>query len=192
MILLISLWGSSIRGPRMPRWFIRALLLVLLVVSVDPTGMLRARARHGADIERTVQYLLWSRGVDYLETKDDGVLKSMLFASPSCAEPLLVVPSPRTFDSNTLLKVMGAPGDVHRFAYLTRVSEREARYSFFVEHLKHSALGLIAMTPYQADGMMLLIDEPQGCKALSTIDWSLVWRSDYRIEVARNEGLPSQ
>jgi hypothetical protein len=176
----------------MPRWIIRGLLLVLLVVSVDPAGILRARARHGADIESAVLYLLAREGMIYRETRDDGVLKSMLFALPSCAKPLVVVPSPRTFDSNTLLKRVGAPDDVHRFVYLTRVSEQEARYSFFLEHLKHSALGLIAMTPYQADGMMLLINEPQGCKASPAIDWSLVWRSDYRIEVARNAGLPIQ
>jgi|SRR5579862_875925 len=175
----------------MRRWVIRGLLFVLLVVSIDPTGILRARARPGADIERTVQYLLAREGLIYRETLDDGVLRSMLFSSPSCAKPLLVVPSPRTFDSDTLLSAVGARGDVHRFAYLTRISEKEMRYSFFLEHLKHSALGLIAMTPYQADGIMLLINEPQGCKT-PAIDWSLVWRSDYRIEVARDAGLPIQ
>jgi hypothetical protein len=170
----------------MNRWVIRALLFVLLLASVDPSGILRSRAERGANIETTVRSLLARNGMTYRETRTDGVLKSMLFDWPSCGEPLQVVPSPRTFDSNTLLNAVGAPGDVHYFAYLSRASEHETRFSFFIEHLKHSALGLIAMTPYQADGMMLMISEPSGCNTMPRVDWSLVWKTDYRLRVARD------
>jgi hypothetical protein len=170
----------------MNKWVIRGLLFILLLASVDPGGLLRARAERGADIETTVRYLLAHHGMTYRETKSDGVLKSMLFDWPSCREPLRVVPAPRTFDSNTLLNAVGAPGDVHQFAYLGRASEHETRFSFFLEHLKHSALGLIAMTPYQADGTMLMINEPQGCITMPRVDWSLAWDTDYRLRVARD------
>jgi hypothetical protein len=170
----------------MNRWLVRCLLFVLLLASVDPGGLLRIRAERGADIETTIRYLLARNGLTYRETKSDGVLASMLFDWASCGEPLQVVPAPRTFDSNTLLNAIGARGDAHYFAYLSRASEHETRFSFFLEHLRHSALGLIAMTPYQADGTMLMISEPQGCKTMPRIDWSLVWETDYRLRVARD------
>jgi hypothetical protein len=170
----------------MNRWVVRCLLFILLLASVDPGGLLRVRAERGADIETTVRYLLAGGGLAYRETRSDAVLKSMLFDWPSCGDPIQVVPAPRTFDSNTLLNAVGARGDVHHFAYLSRASEHETRFSFFLEHLKHSALGLIAMTPYQADGTMLMISEPQGCKTMPPVDWSLAWKADYRLRVARD------
>jgi hypothetical protein len=170
----------------MNKWVIRGLFFVLLLASVDPIGLLRARAERGADIETTVRYLLARDGMTYRGIKNDGVLKSLLFDWPLCSKPLQVVPAPRTFDSNTLLKAVGEPGDIHYFAYLSRASAHETRFSFFLEHLKHSALGLIAMTPYQADGMMLMISEPKGCKAAPRVDWSLAWQTNYRLRVARD------
>lgn len=170
----------------MTRWVIRGLLFTLLLASVDPGGLLRTSVERGADIETTIRSLLARNGMTYRETKTDGVLKSMFFDWPSCGEPLQVVPSPRTFDSTTVLNAVGAPGDVHRFAYLSRASEHETRFSFFLEHLKHNALGLIAMTPYQADGVMLMINEPQDCKTMPRVDWSLAWETDYRLRVARD------
>lgn len=170
----------------MRSWFIRGLLLTLLLASVDPVGLLRARAERGADIETTVRHLLARDGMTYRETKSNGVLKSMTFWLSACLEPLQVYPSPRTFDLIAVLNAVGAPGDIHRFAYLSRVSQNATRFSLFLEHMKHSALGLIAMTPYQPDGMMLMIDEPHGCKSIPHIDWSQVWRTDYRLQVERD------
>jgi hypothetical protein len=168
----------------MNRWVVRCLLFVLLLASVDPGGLLRARVERGANIETAVKYLLARDGMTYRETRSDGVLESMIFDWPSCSEPFQVVPAPRTFDSTTLLNAVGAPGDLHQFAYLSLASEHETRFSFFLEHLKHSTLGLIAMTPYQADGIMLMINKPQACKTMPRVDWSLAWDTAYRLKVA--------
>ena len=131
--------------------------------------------------------------MSYRETRGlpGDALKSMVFDGPSCHEPLLVVASPRRFDGSALFDRVGAPGDVHFFAYLSRVSEEGARLSFFVEHLKHSALALLGMTSYQPDGMMLLITGPRGCLNVPRTEWSLVWKTDYRLSVVRDLDLPA-
>jgi hypothetical protein len=171
----------------MRSWAIRGLLLALLVASVGLGAKLSSRAERGADLQTAVRALLTENGLTYRETKNvarDSLI-SMLFAVPSCAEPLQVVPTPRTFDATAFFDRIGAPGDIRFFAYLDRISAREDRFSFFLEHLKHSALGLFALTPYQADGMMLMVSEPRNCAKLPRIDWSVVWRRDYRTAVAR-------
>jgi len=163
-------------------------LFALLLASVDIGQFLRTRAEHGADIEPVVRHLLTGYGMSYRETRrfSGGALNSMVFDAPSCDEPLQVVPSPRTFDASSLFDRVGAPGDVRFFAYLSKVSEQGDRLSFFLEHLKHSSLGLVAMTPYQPDGMMLMISEPRRCTNVPRVAWSLVWRTDYRLSVARD------
>ena len=116
----------------------------------------------------------------------------MVFDAPSCGAPLLVVASPRRFDGSALFDRVGAPDDVHFFAYLSRVSQQQERFSFFVEHLKHSALALLAMTSYQPDGMMLMITEPRGCSNVPHTEWSQVWKTDYRLSVVRDLDLSRQ
>ena len=172
----------------MNRWVVRGLLLVLLLASVELGEFLRPRAERGVDIETAVRHLLTRYGMSYRETRGlpGEALKSMVFDEPSCDEPLLVVPSPRTFDARALFDRVGAPGDVHFFAYLSQLSEQGDRLWFFLEHLKHSVLGLFAMTPYWPDGMMLMITEPRGCKSLPRAAWSVVWKTDYRLSVARD------
>ena len=171
----------------MNKWVIRSLLLVLLVASVNLRAFVRTAHEPGADTETAVKELLAGYGFSYRETRSfpDGVLKSLVFDAPSCGDPIQVAVSPRTADASTDYNRLGAPGDVRLFAYLSKISEQEARFSFFVEHLKHSALGLIAMTPYRPDGMMLTISEPRGCKNLPPVPWSRVWEADYRVGVAR-------
>ena len=176
----------------MHKWIFRTAFFVLLLASIEPDIILHARAERAersADIETTVRYLLTHEGMTYRGTRifSGGALKSIIFDVPSCNEPVQVVPTPRTFDASALFDRVGAPNDVRLFVYLSRVSEQESRFSFFLEHLKHNALGLIALTPYQPDGMMLLISEPQSCKTLPPIYWPLVWQTDYRIKVARKE-----
>jgi len=178
----------------MNKWIVRGLLLALLLASVNLGEFVRSRAGRGADIDSTVKHLLTHAGMSYRETRGlpGEALKSMVFDRPSCQEPLLVVASPRTFDGSALFDRVGAPGDVHFFAYLSRVSEQGARFSFFVEHLKHSVLALLAMTSYQPDGMMLMITEPRGCSNVPRTEWSLVWKTDYRLSVARDLDLSRQ
>ncbi len=172
----------------MNRWLIRGLLFALLLASVDLGGFLRTHVERGADIETAVRHLLTSYGMTYRETRSfsGDALKSTIFDVPLCDEPLQVVATPRTFDASPLFDRVGEPGDVRLFAYLSRVSEQEDRFSFFLEHLKHSLLGVVAMTPYQPDGMMLMISEPRGCTNVPDVAWSLVWKTDYRLSVARD------
>ena len=172
----------------MNKWIIRGLLLALLLASVNLGEFVRTRAGRGADIDSAVKHLLTHSGMSYRETRGlpGEALKSMVFDGPSCHEPLLVVASPRRFDGSALFDRVGAPGDVHFFAYLSRVSEEGARLSFFVEHLKHSALALLGMTSYQPDGMMLLITGPRGCSNVPRTEWSLVWKTDYRLSIVRD------
>jgi hypothetical protein len=172
----------------MNRWLIRGLLFALLLASVDLGGFLGSRVERGADTETSVRHLLAHYGMSYRETRSfsDGALTSMIFDVPLCDEPLQVAPSPRTFDASPLFDRVGAPGDIRLFAYLSQVSEREDRFSFFLEHLKQSLLGVVAMTPYQPDGMMLMISEPRGCTNVPDVAWSLVWKTDYRLSVARD------
>ena len=171
----------------MRSWAIRGLLLALLVASVGLGANLSSRAERGANLEDAVKRLLTDNGLTYRKTENvaQDALRSMRFDVPSCARPLQVVPTPRTFDATAFFDRVGEPGDVRFFAYLGRISVAQDRFSFFLEHLKQSALGLLAMTPYQADGMMLMVSEPRDCASLPRIDWSLAWRRDYRKTVAR-------
>jgi hypothetical protein len=166
-------------------------LLVASVATRESTG---AAPEGGADIKTTTIHLLTHQGMQYRETRSffDGSLESMLFDLPSCDEPLQVIPTPRTFEAMPLFDQVGAPGDKRRFAYLSQMSEEGGRLWAFLEHVKHRSLELIAMTHYRPDGLMLMISEPRGCKSAPNIDWSLIWKTEYRLSIARNPNPPRQ
>ncbi len=173
----------------MRKWVIRGLLAVLLVVSVDLHAFLGIGAERSVSIETAVKQLLADRGLSFRKSQSfSDTLTSMLFAVPSCSEPLQVIVTPRTFDAQAVLDRISAPDDIRVFAYLSRASEQGARFSFFLEHLKESALGLIAMTSYQTDGMMLVINEPSSCKTVPQVPWAQVWKTAYRERIAREAG----
>lgn len=172
----------------MNRWAIRGLLFVLLIVLpalLNFSGVLPTPTA-GTDIDATVTHLLASRGMPYRGARSfsGGSLKSLRFELASCAEPLQVIPTARGFEARALFDKVGRPGDVRFFAYLGKVSNEASDSWTFREHLKHRLLESLWLSPYQIDGLMLLINTPKDCD-LPRLDWSLVWNKAYRRSVAQ-------
>jgi hypothetical protein len=166
------------------RWVIRVLLFGLLIVLPAALDVSRAAPTIGADINATVIHLLAGQGVPYRETRSfsGGSLTSLLFGLPGCAEPLQVIPTNHAFEARRLFDKVSEPGDVRLFAYLGKVSKEERDEWTFVEHLKYRFLELFLLSPYQVDGVMLMIVTPKDCDA-PRINWSLAWNAEYRRSI---------
>jgi hypothetical protein len=137
------------------------------------------------DINDAILHLMASRGFSYAGTTtfEEGALNSMAFDSPFCRRPLQIVPTERTFEANALFDNVGASGDARIFAYLGVVSRWANRRDLFFEHFEQRALELVSMSPYQIDSKMVMISEPEGCDIASRIDWTMLWKRDYRSRV---------
>jgi hypothetical protein len=116
----------------------------------------------------------------------------MAFDSPRCGRPLQVAPTARTFEAYTLFDQIGAPGDARSFAYLDRVTRQADSRGMFFEHVKQRALELAGMMSFQPDGLMVMISEPEGCDIASSIDWTMLWRKDFRSRVASGRTASSR
>jgi hypothetical protein len=146
-------------------------------------------------IDEAVMNFMASRGFSFKRTTDvDGeLLNSMVFDSPSCGRPLQVAPTSRNFQAKTLFDHVGAAGDARFFAYLGLITQRDDSRGMFIEHLEQRALELLGLSSYELDSMMLVISEPAGCDIAWRIDWSTLWKKDFRSHLAKNDkSAPSQ
>ncbi len=57
----------------------------------------------------------------------------------------------------------------------------------FIEHLKQRALELLGLSSYELDSMMVVISEPAGCDIASRIDWSTLWKKDFRSHIVNDK-----
>ena len=130
-----------------------------------------------------------ARGFSFKRTIDvDGeLLNLMVFDAPSCARPIQVAPTSRNFQAKALFDHIGAADDARFFAYLGLITLREDSRSMFIEHLKQRALELAGLSSYELDSMMVVISEPAGCDIASRIDWSTLWKKDFRSHIARDK-----
>jgi hypothetical protein len=181
-------------APGMNNWIVRTLLLGLLLCS----GVVRATVANDAGatvpLKEAILGLMARRGLSFAggSSIEGGTLVSMAFATPSCNRPLVVTPTSRTFQAKALFEQIGAPGDARSFAYLGRVSRRQDSRDMFFEHLKQRALELLGMTSYEPDSIMVMISEPEGCDLASRIDWTMLWKKDFRSRVASDMTASNQ
>ncbi len=145
-------------------------------------------------LDEAVMNLMANRGFSFKGTIDtDGeLLKPMVFETPSCGRPLQVAPTSRNFQAKTLFDHIGAAGDARFFAYLGRITQRDDSRGMFIEHLKQRALELLGLSSYELDSMMVVISEPAGCDIALRIDWSTLWKKDFRSRLAKDKPAPSQ
>jgi hypothetical protein len=178
----------------MSRWVVRSLLLVLLLTSVAFRETFRSDAEVGVDIEEAVRQMLTHHGMSYRQTKNisDGLLEAMIFDVPSCGEPIQVIPTFRMLGTSALFDRVGRSGDARFFAFLSLFSEQYDRFRFTMEHVKYHFLDLFGVTPYQLDAKMLIIIAPRNCADVAILDWSLVWKTDYRRSIARERNASRQ
>lgn len=169
----------------MNKWVVRSFLFVMLVTVPAILAIFTTVPMVNVDIKTTVTQLLAKQGLRYRETRSfsDGSLISMLFELPKCAEPLQVIPTSNSFEARGLFDKAARPEDTRLFAYLGKVSREQSDRWTFREHLKHRLLELLSLSPYEDDRQMLLIVTPKDCN-LPQIDWSLVWRTNYRRSIA--------
>ena len=140
-------------------------------------------------IDDALMNFMASRGFSFKGTIDsDGeLLKPMVFDTPSCGRPLQVAPTFRNFQAKALFDHVGAVGDARYFAYLGLITQREDSRGMFIEHLEQRALELLGLSSYELDSMMVVISEPAGCDIASRMDWSTLWKKDFRSHIAKDK-----
>ena len=180
--------------PGMNNWIVRGLLLGLLLSSITIRATLGNDAGMTVPVNEVVLHLMASRGFSYRGTTniENDALVSMVFDTPYCSRPLQVVPTARTLQAYTFFDQIGAPGDARSFAYLGQVSRQADSRGMFFEHVKQRALELVGMMSYQPDGIMVMISEPEGCDIASRIDWTMLWKKDFRSRVASDRKASNQ
>ncbi|HEY8136681.1 MAG TPA: hypothetical protein VIF61_02495 [Methylocystis sp.] len=173
----------------MNNWLVRGLLLALLLCSAATKATSQNDVGGNVHIEEAVRNFMISRGFSFKRTIDvDGeLLTPMVFDAPSCGRPLQVAPTSRNFQARTLFDHVGAAGDARFFAYLGLITQREESRGMFIEHLKQRALELLGLSSYELDSMMVVISEPAGCDIASRIDWSTLWKKDFRSHIAKDK-----
>jgi hypothetical protein len=178
----------------MNNWIARGLLLGLLLSSAIIKGTSGNDPGASVPIKEAVLHLMGSRGFSYRGTTsiENDALNSMVFDTPYCNRPLQVVPTFINFQAYTFFDQIGAPGDARSFAYLDQVSRQVDSRGMFFEHVKQRALKLVGMMSYQPDGTMVMISEPEGCDITSRIDWTMLWKKDFRSRVASDRTVSSQ
>jgi hypothetical protein len=180
--------------PGMNNWIVRGLLLGLLLSSITIRATLGNDAGVSVPIEESVLHFMASRGFSYRGTNsiiDGEALDVMVFDTPSCGRPLQVAMS-SAFRTNAFFDHIGAPDDARIFAYLDRVSRQADSRGMFFGHAKQRALELVGMMSYEPDGMMVMISEPEGCDIASRIDWTMLWKKDFRSRVASDRAASRQ
>jgi hypothetical protein len=175
-------------------WIVRGLLLGLLLSSITVRATMGNDAGASATIDEAILRLMASQGLSYRGTNNiaNGALVSMVFDAPHCSRPLQIVPTARTMEAYTFFDQIGAPGDARSFAYLDRVWRQADSRGMFFEQVKQRALELIGKMSYQPDGLMAMISEPEGCDIASRIDWTMLWKRDFRSRVASDRTAPSR
>ena len=178
----------------MNNWLVRGLLLALLLCSAAVKATSQNDVGGNVHIDEAVMNFMASRGFSFKQTVDlDGELLSpMVFDALSCGRPLQVAPTSRNFQAKTLFDHVGAAGDARFFAYLGLITQRDDSEGFFIEHLKQRALELMGLSSYELDSMMVVISEPPGCDIASRIDWSTLWKKDFRSHIAKDKLAASQ
>ncbi len=178
----------------MNNWLVRGLLLALLLCSTAIKATSQNDVGRNVHIDEAVMKFMASRGFSFKRTIDvDGeLLGPMVFDTPSCGRPLQVAPTSRNFQARTLFDHVGAVGDARFFAYLGLITQREDSRGMFIEHLKQRALELLGLSSYELDSMMVVINEPAGCDIASRIDWSTLWKKDFRSRLAKDKPAASQ
>jgi hypothetical protein len=168
-------------------------MLGLLLSSIAVRTTVGNAAGASVPIGEAILGLMAARGFSYAGSSvvDGDALVSMAFATPSCDRPLQIAPTLRNFQAKALFGQVGASSDARSFAYLGRVSRRQESRGMFFEHLKQRALELVGMTPYELDSMMVMISEPEGCDIASRIDWSSLWKKDFRSRLASDKTAPA-
>jgi hypothetical protein len=177
----------------MSNWLVRGLLLALLLCSAAIKATSQNDVGGNVHIDEAVMNFMANRGFSFKRTIDiDGeLLDPMAFETPSCGRPLQVAPTSRNFQAKPLFDHVGAAGDARFFAYLGLITQRDDSRGMFIEHLKQRALELLGLSSYELDSMMVVISEPAGCDIASRIDWSTVWRKDFRSHIAKDKPAPS-
>ena len=173
----------------MNNWLVRGLLLALLLCSIAIKATSQNDGGEIAHLDDAVMNFMASQGFSFKGTSDaDGeLLKPMVFDTPSCGHPLQVAPTSRNFQAKTLFDHVGAAGDARYFAYLGLITQREDSRAMFIEHLKQRALELLGLSSYELDSMMVVISEPAGCDIASRIDWSTLWKKDFRSHIVNDK-----
>ena len=173
----------------MSNWLVRGLLLALLLCSAAIKATSQNDVGENTHIDEAVMNFMASRGFSFKRTIDiDGeLLNPMVFDTPSCGRPIQVAPTSRNFQAKTLFDHIGAAGDARFFAYLGLITQREDSQSMFIEHLKQRALELLGLSSYELDSMMVVISEPAGCDIASRIEWSTLWKKDFRSHIAKDK-----
>jgi hypothetical protein len=178
----------------MNNWIVRGLLLALLLGSVAIKVVWENDGGQDVRLEEAIMKFMASRGFSFKGTIDaDGeLLKPMVFGAPSCGRPLQVAPTSRTFQARALFDHLGSAGDARFFAYLGLITQREDGRGMFIEHLKQRALELLGLSSYELDSTMVVISEPAGCGINSRLDWSTLWKKDFRSRLAKDKPTASQ
>jgi hypothetical protein len=170
------------------------MLFALLSCSVAIKATWGSDGGENAPIEDAVVDFMTSRGFSFKGVVDaDGeLLKPMVFASPSCGPTLKVTPTSRNFQAKALLDHVGGAGDQRYFAYLGLITQWDGSRDMFFEHVKQRALEFLGLSPYDLDSAMVMINEPAGCDIVARIDWSTLWKKDFRARVAKEKLATSQ
>jgi hypothetical protein len=178
----------------MNNWLVRGLLVALLLCSAAIKATSQNDGGKNVRIEEAVMNFMASRGFSFNRTIDvDGeLLNAMVFDTPSCGRPLQVAATSRNFQARTLFDHVGAADDARFFAYLGLITQRDDSRGMFIEHLKQRALELLGLSSYELDSMMVVISEPAGCDIASRIDWSTLWKKDFRSHVAKDKPAASR
>jgi hypothetical protein len=164
-------------------------LLALLLCSAAIKATSQNDVGENVHIDEAVMNFMTSRGFSFKRTinVDGELLNPMVFDAPTCDRPLQVSPTSRNFQAKTLFDHIGAAGDARFFAYLGLITQREESRGMFIEHLKERALELLGLSLYELDSMMVVISEPAGCDIASRIDWSMLWKKDFRSHIAKDK-----
>jgi hypothetical protein len=173
----------------MNNWLVRGLLLALLLCAAATKATSQNDVGESVHIDEAVMNFMAGRGFFFKRTinTDGELLIPMVFDTPSCGRPIQVAPTSRNFQAKPLFDHVGVAGDARFFAYLGLITQREDGRSMFIDHLKQRALELLGLSSYELDSMMVVISEPAGCDIASRVDWSTLWKKDFRSHIAKNK-----
>jgi len=163
------------------KWVWRAVFATILIATAGIDLYSADRQAGEKYRESVVIRLAESRGLLYRQTRSlsNGLLTSIVFEAAGCSRPIQVVPLNLTLETAPLLHLVDEPGDIRRFVYIERDSPEKEGFRVFLEYAKHTALGMVGLSPYFAYPTLVMATEPPDCRAVESVDWRLIWSRDY-------------
>jgi hypothetical protein len=169
---------ARVGGPIEVRWALRAVLTVVLLLSLglrfatqaapDRDPILGITAVLGPRLSGPISHEGWG-------SQDN---PSWVITAPvaGCASPLTIVTVvPPDFNSAAALEAFEKPGGRRYFAYLSWISDQPDRWGLLRMRIWQRAQEMLNIVEYVSPRVMLYIIEGADCHVVETSDWRRYW-----------------